>query len=171
MAKRSRGYYVRVNGRIYNAKTKKARIAISEAGRRTAPITYWNGSTWSETARVLGGLNASRPRRTACRCANRALSPAEFEAAVARRNAYHETVLARNKAGRARCACNGAGKRRYKDDIDAALASGRTILIVSGEGERGHEEVYRGARTHRALAARLTKERAGGDRWANIGLR
>ena len=41
------------------------------------------------------------------------------------------------------------------------------ILIISGEGSGpGVEEQYEGARTVRAIKARLTKERAGGDRWA-----
>ena len=42
-----------------------------------------------------------------------------------------------------------------------------TIIIVSGEGEGpGMQEVYRGARTMRALRRRLTTERCNGDRWA-----
>ena len=40
------------------------------------------------------------------------------------------------------------------------------IYIVSGEGEMGTREIYTGKRTPRALKIRLTKERAGGDRWA-----
>lgn len=40
------------------------------------------------------------------------------------------------------------------------------ISIVTGEGERGAFEEYTGKRTARAVRARLTKERCGGDRWA-----
>lgn len=42
------------------------------------------------------------------------------------------------------------------------------IRIVSGEGEAGTSEIYNGARTIRAIKMRLTKERRGGDRWANV---
>jgi hypothetical protein len=42
------------------------------------------------------------------------------------------------------------------------------IEIVSGEGETGTAEKYTGAKTARAIRARLTKERAGGDRWARV---
>lgn len=43
------------------------------------------------------------------------------------------------------------------------------ILIASGEGTGpGTFERYHGAHTARALKARLTKERAGGDRWAEL---
>jgi hypothetical protein len=40
------------------------------------------------------------------------------------------------------------------------------IYLISGEGENGTKELYTGARTQRAMRARLTKERCGGDRWA-----
>ena len=41
------------------------------------------------------------------------------------------------------------------------------IKIVSGEGTgNGHIELYTGKRTARAVLARLTRERCGGDRWA-----
>lgn len=40
------------------------------------------------------------------------------------------------------------------------------IAILSGEGSRGTWERYNGARAARAIRARLTRERAGGDRWA-----
>lgn len=49
--------------------------------------------------------------------------------------------------------------------IQSLIAANR-IVIVSGEGERGHIEAYQGARTMRAIKARLTRERCGGDRWA-----
>ena len=39
--------------------------------------------------------------------------------------------------------------------------------IVSGEGAVGASEIYSGKRTIRAIKMRLTKERCGGDRWAN----
>lgn len=40
------------------------------------------------------------------------------------------------------------------------------IEILTGEGEEGTREDYEGARTVRAVRARLTSERCGGDRWA-----
>lgn len=43
-----------------------------------------------------------------------------------------------------------------------------TIWISSGEGEIGRTVRYRGAPTLRALRARLTRERCGGDRWAHV---
>lgn len=42
----------------------------------------------------------------------------------------------------------------------------KEILIVSGEGEIGTAEVYRGKHTQRAIKSRLTRERCHGDRWA-----
>lgn len=41
-------------------------------------------------------------------------------------------------------------------------------LIFSGEGDRGTWDPYTGTDSERALKSRLTKERAGGDRWASI---
>lgn len=40
------------------------------------------------------------------------------------------------------------------------------IAILSGEGERGTWTAYKGTRTARAVRARLTRERCGGDRTA-----
>jgi hypothetical protein len=48
------------------------------------------------------------------------------------------------------------------------LASDAPLRIVSGEGTVGHVEEYTGAHTVRALRARLTRERCGGDRWARV---
>jgi len=42
------------------------------------------------------------------------------------------------------------------------------IYIISGEGEQGTREVYKGKRTVRALKSRMTRERQGGDRWVRI---
>lgn len=42
------------------------------------------------------------------------------------------------------------------------------LAIVSGEGESGTREEYTGKRTARAIRARLTRERCGGDRWARL---
>lgn len=41
------------------------------------------------------------------------------------------------------------------------------IVIVSGEGEQGTKETYRGRHTVRAVWRRLTVERCDGDRWAH----
>lgn len=49
---------------------------------------------------------------------------------------------------------------------DALLAGAGVVEIISGEGEQGTRETYTGARTVQALRARLSRERAGGDRWA-----
>lgn len=54
------------------------------------------------------------------------------------------------------------------EQIEAIIATGRPINIVSGEGETGTVEAYTGKRTARAIKARLTKERCGGDRWARV---
>ena len=51
------------------------------------------------------------------------------------------------------------------------LVSARTIEIVAGEGTVGRVATYRGAPTARALRARLTRERCGGDRWARVQIR
>lgn len=49
----------------------------------------------------------------------------------------------------------------------AMLIKTNEIRIVSGEGEAGTSEIYNGKRTIRAIKMRLTRERCGGDRWAN----
>lgn len=43
-----------------------------------------------------------------------------------------------------------------------------TILIFSGEGDKGTWERYEGARTPRAIRSRLSRERCHGDRWASV---
>ena len=42
-----------------------------------------------------------------------------------------------------------------------------TILIFSGEGDEGTWERYEGSRTPKSIRSRLSRERAGGDRWAS----
>lgn len=49
------------------------------------------------------------------------------------------------------------------DDNAIFILSGE---LVSGARLLGDTEVHEGRRTMRAIRARLTKERAGGDRWA-----
>jgi|688.fasta_scaffold1925718_2 hypothetical protein len=49
--------------------------------------------------------------------------------------------------------------------IDELIATA-PLYIVSGEGDLGTTELYTGKRTVRAIKARLTRERCGGDRWA-----
>lgn len=46
----------------------------------------------------------------------------------------------------------------------------RGALILSGEGECGTWERHTGRPTLRAIRARLTRERCGGDRWASAWL-
>ena len=50
------------------------------------------------------------------------------------------------------------------------LIEANEIRIVSGEGAVGASEIYSGKRTIRAIKMRLTKERCGGDRWANANV-
>lgn len=50
------------------------------------------------------------------------------------------------------------------------LATDAAIHIISGEGEHGSRELYRGKRTIRALLSRLTRERCHGDRWARADI-
>jgi hypothetical protein len=52
--------------------------------------------------------------------------------------------------------------------LEEYIKSAEEIEIVSGEGEQGTVEDYEGKRTIRAIKARLTKERCGGDRWAFV---
>ena len=54
------------------------------------------------------------------------------------------------------------------EQIAAIIATGKPLEIVSGEGENGTSEIYTGAKTVRAIKARLTRERCGGDRWARV---
>ena len=52
---------------------------------------------------------------------------------------------------------------------DAMLSAAQEIEIVSGEGTgSGTCETFTGRRTVRAIKARLTRERCGGDRWAFV---
>jgi hypothetical protein len=58
-------------------------------------------------------------------------------------------------------------KNTPNSEITAGMVqSASELQIISGEGEVGTVEMYRGARTARAVKARLTRERCGGDRWA-----
>ncbi len=54
------------------------------------------------------------------------------------------------------------------EQIEALIATGKPLQVVSGEGEMGSIEPYTGKRTVRAIKARLTRERCGGDRWARV---
>lgn len=54
------------------------------------------------------------------------------------------------------------------EQIEALIATGKPLQVVSGEGETGSIEPYTGKRTVRAIKARLTRERCGGDRWARV---
>ena len=50
--------------------------------------------------------------------------------------------------------------------IDKLIAAGNPVSIISGEGKRWVIEPHTGRPTRRAILARLTLERCGGDRWA-----
>jgi hypothetical protein len=49
---------------------------------------------------------------------------------------------------------------------ETMLLTSKRIIILSGEGETGEIEEFTGKKTARAIKSRLTRERAGGDRWA-----
>lgn len=49
---------------------------------------------------------------------------------------------------------------------DQMVRAAELVEIISGEGENGTREMYYGVRSARAIKARLTRERCGGDRWA-----
>jgi len=55
-------------------------------------------------------------------------------------------------------------------DIQSMIESAGSIIIFTGEGEEGTWEKYTGKRTVRAIKARLTRERCGGDRWVSVWL-
>jgi hypothetical protein len=55
----SKGNYVHVEGKTYDARTKKARVAIRQAGWSYAPITRWDGFEWHDTGTVLHPEEAS----------------------------------------------------------------------------------------------------------------
>ena len=54
------------------------------------------------------------------------------------------------------------------EQIEAIIATGKPLQILSGEGDGGTAEDYTGAKTVRAIKARLTRERCGGDRWSRV---
>lgn len=55
------------------------------------------------------------------------------------------------------------------EQIKAIIAAGHgRLVIVSGGGEVGTVVPYTGAQTVRAIKARLTRERCGGDCWARV---
>ena len=52
-------------------------------------------------------------------------------------------------------------------NIEKMIATASRIEIISGEGDGPESiETFTGARTTRAINARLARERCGGDRWA-----
>jgi len=42
------------------------------------------------------------------------------------------------------------------------------IIIVSGEGQIGSIEIFKGKKTKKAINRKLNQERCGGDRWAKV---
>lgn len=52
--------------------------------------------------------------------------------------------------------------------MDDILAKADKIEIVSGEGNEGTAEDYKGRMTERAICMRLIKEECHGDRWAFV---
>lgn len=48
-----KGTYVYVGGKLYEARTKKARVALRQHARLEAPISRWDGEAWQETGMVL----------------------------------------------------------------------------------------------------------------------
>ena len=58
--------------------------------------------------------------------------------------------------------------KQTTEQIEAIIKSRKPLEIVSGEGETGTPEEYTGPKSVRAIKARLTRERCGGDRWARV---
>lgn len=62
--------------------------------------------------------------------------------------------------------------REISNDLILSLIkyakAGGELIIISGEGEQGTEEVYDGKLTLGAIRNRLHREKCGGDRWAHI---
>ena len=62
--------------------------------------------------------------------------------------------------------------KQSKSQIAAVLtwaqANNQALRIVSIEGENGVVEAYSGIRTVPAIVKRLSRERAGGDRWSVV---
>lgn len=52
-----KGDYIVINGKLWRATTKaelrKAAAALTLANRTSAPITYWDGYEWEDTAFVV----------------------------------------------------------------------------------------------------------------------
>ena len=46
--------------------------------------------------------------------------------------------------------------------------AGNPLYVISGEGEQGHREEYKGKLTVQAIRARIKEEVCGGDRWCRI---
>jgi len=56
------------------------------------------------------------------------------------------------------------------DRVQTLIDAGHPIRVTSGEGEVGHVDPYTGTRTVRAIKRQLSRERAGGDRWARASV-
>lgn len=52
--------------------------------------------------------------------------------------------------------------------INYLIKSCQPIVIISGEGENGTEEIYNGTLTAKAILSRLSRERRHGQRWAKV---
>ena len=55
-----------------------------------------------------------------------------------------------------------------KISIEQIIKGENELYIITGEGELGMHEYYKGKRTVSAVRKALNKERCGGDRWAYI---
>jgi len=89
------------------------------------------------------------------------------------KQAWRQLTDAVYRAGMTKDQCDRLAERAIKTTgIGETDNNGHAITwdgleIVSGEGNgKGYVEPYTGRRTRRALAARLTRERCDGERWA-----
>jgi len=63
-------------------------------------------------------------------------------------------------------------KKQTRSRVQAVIYFAETnkidLEIVSGEGEKGTIELYKGKKTATAIMQRLARERCNGDRWAIV---
>ena len=75
-------------------------------------------------------------------------------------------VMMKRKQKKGNTKMKNQSKEEIRNLIAYANETGEKLYIISGEGEIGTREEYAGKMTAHAIAMRLARERAGGDRWA-----
>lgn len=58
--------------------------------------------------------------------------------------------------------------KQTRGQIEALIATGDKLYIVSGEGENGSRAVYNGKKSVLAIQRRLAAEKCNGERWARL---